>query len=68
MAHATHPGREEFLLARACIARSLVRAGTLDPSDALALTVWPSTKTKVAEQKVNRNTLASRAYSLRLNG
>lgn len=67
MAQPTFPGRDEYLLARACIARSLVREKTLNPLDALALTVWPTAELRVAEARVNRNTLASRAYSMKLN-
>lgn len=67
MATTRDPGDQVFLMARACIARMLVRDDVMGPEEALAETVWPRPRTLMVEAMVNRNTLASRAYSKRLN-
>lgn len=67
MGHHPEPAAAEWLRARAQVARLAVREGILHPADALALTVWPTRKVLSAERQVKRNTIASRAYSTRLN-
>lgn len=67
MAQRAEPSEFEYLRARAQVARLLVRQGALAPESALAFAVWPTPKMEQAEQRVNRFTIAARAYSPRLN-
>ncbi len=54
-----------LLLARASVARRLVKDGVLDGPIALHLAVWPTAAVLEAEQRVPFNTLTFRASSWR---
>lgn len=67
MAHSEVISDFEYLRARAFIARTLVKEGRVSPETGLFFAVWPTREMRDQERKVRRTTIASRAYSPRLN-
>lgn len=55
------------LLARASVARRLIRDGLVEPDVGLSYVVWPSEAVVEAERRVPTGTLVGRAYHRRLN-
>jgi hypothetical protein len=53
------------LLARASVARRLVREGALDGPTALYYAVWPSERVLEREARLSNGTLCSRAFGRR---
>lgn len=66
-AQARTPNANMLLLARASVARKLVRDGVLEPGVALSYAVWPTAAIRERERRVGYGTLTGRAFGTRGN-